>query len=611
MTIVASDAERHVVRTTSGWDRSTAILLWSAAVLVVLYGAFIIWRYAWLDIYADQWYIYGILLSEPFPENALRAVNGHRIVIPNLIRLVELHWLGGDQTLQRACGVVFATGTVLLFWRVFATERNVRATARGGAALVVALSIFWLANGRMLLHAAESTQIYFVIFMLALASVALAPLAHAPATPSGARVWGATLCGLLAAMSFGYGIVLFPAALATLIIVRAPPRSMLPLVVGVALALVLYLVTPGSDGVPGMAPVGLLDYLSVGLRWLGTPIAQVLRPFIDPAHAPAYLGAWWDESITDGARQFDEAYGSIDKLFWLPLCAGGAGVGLACWYSWRTWRTRECNRMGLAGLMLVWFGLGASGVIALTRSAFFSANPLQIATERYLPLPTLFWAGVLLLALASVLPTARQSLGGRVKLVLTCVLCAQVFATNAAWRVWATQSQSMIRTQNLMLAVGVMPPASWLGETPAVHLVENLPLIRQHRVGLFGHPAVDSLGLVVHSPIDASLGVGELTMTQIDAPEGEAAALIDIDMTAFTRSVRAPIWLLLDDRDRAIGLAAPHPLRSTRRLRGVVRGEGDLVPHRAVPWAPNLDQTATALALRYPSALPVATPAPR
>jgi hypothetical protein len=428
--------------------------------------------------------------------------------------------------------------------------------------------------------------------------VALAPAANADRAVRPMRVWLASVCGLVAALSFGYGIVLFPAALVALVVLRVPLRTCLPLVYGLIASLALYLATPGPDGVREVVHINLLDNISVGLRWLGAPVTQAIRPFIDPGHALGYLGDWWDEPMVRGAREFAAAHGSTDQLFWLPLYAGAVGVSLAFWYSWRIWRARAASLIALVGLMSAWFGLGAAGVIALTRAAYFSAHPLQIAADRYLPMPILFWAGILILGLAHIARATRSTPWGYARLVLTCTLCAHVCATHPTWRVWAELSQSFARTQNLILAADVMPPAELLGETPEHHMRESLPLQRARGVALFGHPALTWLDRTIPTTADASLGAGLTTLTPAQRFDGTPAAVVDIDMTAFTRSVRAPMWLLLNAQDEVIGLAAPYPLRSTRRLRGVVRSSGELMPHRAVPWAPDVNGAQAALVLR-------------
>ncbi|ACD60723.1 hypothetical protein PXO_05731 [Xanthomonas oryzae pv. oryzae PXO99A] len=48
-------------------------------------------------LYADPWRFAKNLLSQPWPRNVLAVDNGHREVLPNLLRLAELRWLDGNR----------------------------------------------------------------------------------------------------------------------------------------------------------------------------------------------------------------------------------------------------------------------------------------------------------------------------------------------------------------------------------------------------------------------------------------------------------------------------------------------------------------------------------
>ncbi|REN05975.1 hypothetical protein DSI35_15590, partial [Mycobacterium tuberculosis] len=62
----------------------------------------------WLSprvLYADPWRFTQKLLEMPWPANVLVSDNGHREILPNLVRHAELEWLHGNQWLQIGTGV--------------------------------------------------------------------------------------------------------------------------------------------------------------------------------------------------------------------------------------------------------------------------------------------------------------------------------------------------------------------------------------------------------------------------------------------------------------------------------------------------------------------------
>ena len=58
----------------------------------------------------DQYRLYSIYLGLPFPTNAVQPENGHRPILPALLRLAEIRWLAADQKFKvvvgRGAGVV-------------------------------------------------------------------------------------------------------------------------------------------------------------------------------------------------------------------------------------------------------------------------------------------------------------------------------------------------------------------------------------------------------------------------------------------------------------------------------------------------------------------------
>ena len=117
-------------------------------VAVVLRGLVIVWlilaglwyaasslitiaNYAWPQLAFDQFRSYTYYLGMPFPDNVLMLENGHRPIIPALLRVAEIHAFAANQYLQIAfgatCATLAATIIALSAWRESGTDTLVRA----------------------------------------------------------------------------------------------------------------------------------------------------------------------------------------------------------------------------------------------------------------------------------------------------------------------------------------------------------------------------------------------------------------------------------------------------------------------------------------------------
>src|SRR5687768_18473996 len=87
------------------------------ALLIAIGTLYAMWRYGWRDLYADQWRLYREYVLRPFPHDFFFIDNGHRLALPNLVRLLELQWFGGNQRLQAWLSMIFTTTIVALVVR--------------------------------------------------------------------------------------------------------------------------------------------------------------------------------------------------------------------------------------------------------------------------------------------------------------------------------------------------------------------------------------------------------------------------------------------------------------------------------------------------------------
>src|SRR5690606_16928677 len=81
--------------------------------LYLLIGVAAMWWLAPRVPYADGWRFLGHFLQAPFPHDILAPDNGHHEVLPNAVRVLELHAFAAGQWLQVVVGIALALATVL------------------------------------------------------------------------------------------------------------------------------------------------------------------------------------------------------------------------------------------------------------------------------------------------------------------------------------------------------------------------------------------------------------------------------------------------------------------------------------------------------------------
>lgn len=121
-----------------------------------------IYGFAWPQPTMDQFRLYAWYLELPLPDSILQRENGHRPVIPGLIRVLEIHTLAANQNLQIAFGAFCAAATAGLMAGVAWRERSLTLPMRAAAFALAIIAVFWMANARMLLHGNELVHAYLL-----------------------------------------------------------------------------------------------------------------------------------------------------------------------------------------------------------------------------------------------------------------------------------------------------------------------------------------------------------------------------------------------------------------------------------------------------------------
>jgi len=447
--------------------------------------------------YADQWRFQAHLLSTPFPQSVVNADNGHHELLPSLVRLAELHWLHGGQWLQIGIGIVLLLATQALGWRQLA---GLPSSQRNAAALALLLGLCWLGNQRALGHGNETVHAYSVTALLLAGLLVLGRKLRPDAGAAGI----AALCGFAAAFSFGSGIAAFAAFFPMLWLTRARPAAWATLSVGLVLTLAALQLTGDSTGALAFAP---LSWISSWLRWLAGPWIHAVWPALDPALAarlPSAAGAL----LSPIASAYDARFGPV-MLAWFPhIPIALAGLAALAWQGLKAWQAPQtpwapAQRLGI-GIAL--FAAATGALVAVVRDAYFQTYPDQLLAPRYMVWSSLFWAGLLLAAVARA-SSPRRALS----LVL---LVALVLLPSQVWTAKLAGSMRQVATHTAVAAaVGVVDRAVPLGENVPAEIVAALPLQRKAQVEMFAWPQVRWLG---RKPSTEPLAVRGLQVETVD-----------------------------------------------------------------------------------------------
>lgn len=550
-------------------SRFATIAGWCIAVAAVAWGIYAMWRYGWRDLYADQWRLYRQFVELGFPANVLFLENGHRPVIPNLVRVVELEWFHGSQSLQLWVGIILAATTVLALWRVAWRDAGLDPLQRALASAAIALAVFWLANARMLMHPNEAVHAYLITAMLALAISRIAAYSVREASLRSALA-ACAIAGFVATFSFGPGVVVFVACAIGLLHAGAPWRAHVALAAALGATLLVYFLLPGGEAVGGVLSFSPLRNARVAFQWLANPAVLPLLPFADPNLATwAPIG---EDLARASATAYRARFGNPWTAVFPQVLVGAAGVALLVWRSGMLLRDRALpTRTELAGIVLGWFGVGVAAVVSLSRLEYFEQYPDQVYANRYLPWGCLFWLGVLLahLRLVRRAPAISATSG--------LVAAAWLLGMNPVWASWSKDVQTHLRREALAMNLDRWAPVG-RSETQPAEVHAAIEALRKARVAQFAWPSARWLGRRVDSPLAAR---AESAVLAAAPPEGETPVLA-LHLPDAMRDAPARHWLVVDSEGRVIGLATRVPLWSGVRLEAVLARDASAYEAHAI-----------------------------
>jgi len=450
-------------------------------------------NFAWRQPMFDQWVMYQPLLTLPFPDDIIQLANGHRPIIPNLVRLAEIHWFSANQMLQISVGTSCAVLTLVLVLTTVWRERGLSVASRSAMTLVATLGVFWLANVRMLLHGNESLHVYIPTLMVAAACLWTYQAKQRQSLYLYALATGACV---VAMFSFGSGVAAFAAIVVLAIALRLPWRWLLLPGVTLIVCVVVYArVLPGGEGIRGMIALRPLDSLLWSARWLSAPWVNGWLGFSDP---PLYrwMGAE-DHILPLAVRSSALLATNATGLEWRTLSTwiGLAGIfafGACC--VTRIFSSRRPDRLETVTFGFGVFALAVAGVIGFGRLDYLEQNADQVYADRYLVWPSLFWMSVALLVILS-----TQRNGKAIARFGAYAFCAALplllLVSHSAQAIWGAVVFRIGQQTAASLRSGIYDAEHFPGPRETQDSArEQIGTLREHRMAMFADNAWERIG---------------------------------------------------------------------------------------------------------------------
>lgn len=480
--------------------------------------------------FQDQFRLTLRYLTVPFPLSVFELENGHRPVIPGVLRWLELNYFSGQQTLQIVAAWGAAAGGVALLMRACWREMDI--VRFSAVACAVACTVLWNANARMFVHAYEATHVFFIFGSL---MVALSLI-----TREGEVTWTQLMLACLAAevatFSFGPGIIVHGTIIGLLVVRRAPWQKIVAALVIAALTYVLYsYVLPGADGVRAS---------SRAVSWVNTGYFVWLR-----------VCAYWVEMLLPWAYVEGTRLGVCLAVF-------GALFAYTMYWVVRLWLDKApISRCALIGVGLMMFGFVTNLLIAVNRTELFLLNPSDAIADRYLFWSALIWAGVAVFWLAT---TPRFVAITGTAIVLAVILASALAIPKARWwRDWSASTYRMVELTAIAYEQKI-PHDHRIFEIAGPDIpgtLHSVAAMRAAKVMAFATDAGDWMGqtlkLALSNAAAPHFAAIESTIDTKNLPKGTEWRIIDGEMPRFLahKTAAQNLWLA-DSNLRVVGRCA-------------------------------------------------------
>jgi hypothetical protein len=334
----------------------------------------------WTVTKADYWRIYDFCLNHTWLESALHKHFQHSLFFPSFFWLADLQFFHGRQL------SLFFSGLALLFlsvalllipvWR----DKTVGLTAKVIATFVVIAGSFWTARSHI-----TASGGFNVICSLVMVGALVAILALPKMYVNSARTWPATVivvcAAFVASFSFGAGLAIWPTLLFLVWSLRLQWRAFVAVGIAALVAMVIYQQLPPRSN----------DYRAIqAVASIGPGVVPKLcrlagGPFLYAAEG------WNKRHLSAEATQ-----SSV-----LSLWCGGAGLAIAVVAIVLTMIRRDLTMSSLKfiGMALLTFNFVAMALAVAVNRVRGPGFEFEFLSPRYLFWSTLFWTGLLLVAI--------------------------------------------------------------------------------------------------------------------------------------------------------------------------------------------------------------------
>lgn len=454
-----------------------------------------VWHLGWTEMFQDQFRQYTHLLQTPFPANIFASDNAHRQVLSNLVRLADIHWGRGEQTIGVVAGLLMMVVAMafmgLVIWR--STSHSI--AYRCAASLLATIALFWMGSARMQFHGNDSFQTYFVITCAVWVVILVERIKVRPSWQQSAI---ALFVATIAMFTFGTGVAVFGLLIGMLVLRRVELRWTAGISSLAILAVLSYLfVLPGGDGVRGSLHFGLTPLVSNTITWLSSFWLTSWLSHADHsllATSAAQLSAQeFGTGLVASARLLTAALGH-PSLTQLGLAIGTLGLALLLPLIWRAWmHPTRVSRIESLAIALCLFSIGIAVMVALGRAELFAEMPRQTLADRYVIWTNLFWLGLALGYGALLRRSAWQSMAfGMMALAISIM----VYPTHQIGRGWAAAVEHEAESKAAQLQTGIwgddilahtdMPDRETLAQVSRVLLENKIGPFRSARSRMLG-----------------------------------------------------------------------------------------------------------------------------
>ena len=428
----------------------------------------------WPVTESDFWQIYDVCLNHSWLQSALLKFNNHSLFFPSFIWLADLHFFHGSQAVLFWVSLALLIISTLLFLLTIWRQPGMDLTGKCLGTLIMICGSFWMGRGAITASGGFNC-ITSLALLGATGSFLLLPRLRAVSPDFGRTTALLIAAGFVATFSFGSGIAVWPALFFLCWILRLPWKSLAILVLAALSAALIYRFLPPAEdasllfqSIKSHRPSALV--LLKHLCWLaGAPIFYSITAWQGVKPSPAL----------------------VESSGWL-LWGGAIGLALALFamVSQLIRRDIKGGSLEFLGLALISFNFCVLFLVIASRVERFQEIATDPVAPRYLFWTSLFWAGLLLLAVHH----AQR----RRWLRWPCILLVFAFAI-AGWQEHKDEGlhwryARLIATQGATSVInGIADPQKLLASSQEE--VDRLaPQLRARRLDMFAEGLQDWIG---------------------------------------------------------------------------------------------------------------------